>query len=244
VSRASHNFLNTVLPVSVRTLLRRGAVALIPSMRHLDMPFRLAALARNGFSPRVIFDIGAARGDWSRLAARVWPEARLFAFEPNRREEAALRRLTAELPCFEHRIVFLGAQSRTVRYSDSGHQTSVLAGEGDQVAEMRTLDGLIAEERLPAPDLLKLDVQGYELEVLRGGERALAGAEASLLEVSFLPFLPGMPLAAEVISFMESRGLSLYDVVGILRRPSDDALLQMDLLFLRSDHPLRRPGDT
>jgi FkbM family methyltransferase len=243
MSRAIHNLLNTVLPSSVRTGLRRGAIATIPSMRHLDMQFRLAVLARNGFDPGVIYDIGAAYGEWSMMAAKLWPRAKLVAFEPNAREREALEETKRQLPQFDFRLCFLGSTRGTVRYSDSGTQTSALAGAGNQTAEMLVLDELVASGQIPAPDFMKLDVQGFELEVLRGGERALAGAQGALLEVSFVPFLPNMPLLADVVSFMDQRGFACYDVMGIFRRRSDDALVQMDLMFLKKDHPLRRSGD-
>jgi uncharacterized membrane-anchored protein YjiN (DUF445 family) len=62
--------------------------------------------------------------------------------------------------------------------------------------------------------------------------------------VSYFRFDPGTPLVDEVIAFMKERGFQWYDVMGILRRPSDDALAQMDLLFVRADHPLRAAFDT
>jgi FkbM family methyltransferase len=240
MSRAVHNILNRTLPVGVRDLLRNAAVLGIPSMRHLDMPFRLKALARNGIAPRVVYDIGAASGSWARLASSVWPEARVVGFEPNERERASLERTRSELRNFEYRLCFLGPERKTVRYSDHGTQTSILAGSGEKGAEMLVLDELVRDGGLPPPDFLKLDVQGYELEVLRGGEAALQQADVVMLEVSFMPFFENMPLVSDVVRFMEERRFAWYDVAGIYRRGADDALLQMDAVFLKRDHPLRR----
>lgn len=242
MSRAVHSLVNTVLPMPVRIVLRRSAVATIPSMRHLGMQFRLAAMARNGFYPRVIFDIGAAVGEWSRMAARLWPAASLFAFEPNARHRTALDVVKADLNRFNYRLCFLGPEHRQIQYTDAGDQTSVLAGAGDQTAEMVALDDLIAAGEIPTPDFMKLDVQGYELEVLKSGERALAACQGALLEVTTIPFFDAMPLIGDVVRYMGERGFLWYDIMGALRRPSDDALVQMDVLFLRADHPLRRPA--
>jgi FkbM family methyltransferase len=240
MSRAVYRLLNTALPVGVRTALRRGAIASIPSMRHLDMPFRLKTLAQNGFQPRVIFDIGAASGDWARLAAGIWPSARIHGFEPNQRERASLERTKRELPAFDFTLCFLGSEPKRVQYDDQGTSTSVLNGAGTQTAEMRVLDELVRSGAAPRPEFLKLDVQGYELEVLRGGEEALAGARGALLEVSFTEFASGVPLVAEVVAFMAQRGFVWYDAMGIYRSLEDDALLQMDAMFLRREDPLRR----
>ena len=238
----THNFLNRVLPMSLRQGLRRLAIMGIPTMRHLDMPVRLAHLARLGFDPRVIVDIGAASGEWARLAAKVWPRSRIIGFEPNSRERAALERTKAELPAFDYRLCFLGPTRGTVNYEDKGTQTSLYYEAenrgGAQQSAMCVLDELIESGDVPMPDLMKLDVQGYELEVLRGAERAMTGAQGILLEVSWCRFTPGLPLVADVVAFMSARGFVWYDVMGILRRPADDALWQMDVLFLRAGHSL------
>src|SRR5690242_19187214 len=92
------HILNRILPMGLRSMLRRAALSCIPSMRHLDMPRRLAHLKAVGFSPRVIFDVGAATGEWARLAARVWPDARIVGFEPNASNAADLERCRRELP--------------------------------------------------------------------------------------------------------------------------------------------------
>ncbi len=204
---------------------------------------RLRHMARLGFSPRVVLDVGAARGEWSRLAASIWPQATIIGIEPNEREVPLLERAKAELPRFDYWRGFLGRQSRTVQYADKNTQTSVLDADsnqsGQQSADMMRLDDLLAQRQWPMPDFIKLDVQGYELEVLSGGEKAMAGCQAILTEVSFYRFFGQVPTADEVIEFLKARGFAWYDVMGIMRRGSDDALAQMDFMFLKTDHPLR-----
>ncbi len=87
--------------------------------------------------------------------------------------------------------------------------------------------------------LLKVDVQGYELEVLRGGTRTLALAEVVLLEVSLLEYNQGAPLMPEVVAFMASAGFVPYDVCGQFRRETDNALCQIDIMFVRRESALR-----
>jgi hypothetical protein len=99
-----------------------------------------------------------------------------------------------------------------------------------------TLDKLVNPEARPV-DFLKLDVQGYELEVLRGGTACLQAATGVLMEVSFLPINAGCPLVAEVVSFMDKRAFRLIDFCSQTRR-TDGVLWQSDLLFLRADCPI------
>lgn len=247
---SSHtHILNQILPLRLRTVLRRAALRCIPSMRHLDMGRRLAHLRELGFSPRVIFDVGAATGDWARLAASIWPHAQVIGFEPNASNAPDLERCRAELPHFDFRTCFLGPERRAVEYRDRATQTSIYDLDGFVAAnagtparaEMEVIDELVGRGELPPPDLIKIDVQGFELDVLRGAERVLAGdCQAVLAEVNFYKSHPNIPTVDEVIAFLRERGFVWYDTCGLLRRPLDDALWQMDLLFVRSDHELRR----
>ena len=235
------HILNRLLPRSVTTILRQCAVATIPSMRHLDMPKRLQHLSTLGIQPKVIFDVGAAQGEWARLAASIWPEARIIGFEPNRVNLRHLEQTRSDLPKFEYVPCFLGTQCQSIQYEYKGNQTSLYdataGGDHQNTAEMCVLNELLAQGRIPSPEFLKLDVQGYELEVLRGGTKAMSTCEAILLEVSFDRDHPQIPIVHEVIEFMTARSFRWFDVMGILRHPKDDTLWQMDLLFLKSTHP-------
>ncbi|MEM9065848.1 MAG: FkbM family methyltransferase [Planctomycetota bacterium] len=253
--RTSHRVLNKLLPVQAKMLLKRGAISVIPSMRHLDEPSRLFALMRAGLRPAVVYDIGSAHGAWARLARSVWPAAQIVGFEPNLRERESLERTAAEIGNYEFHFCFLGSERGEIEYTDQGTQTSALrphdagsfmpAGVASRRGDRATspvlvIDELIEEGKAPAPSFLKLDVQGYELEVLKGAERAMAGADGLLLEISLIDFLDaGMPLLGDVIRFMGERGFVVYDIVSEIRRVSDDALLQLDAIFLPSNSPLR-----
>ena len=243
MARTLHNVLNTVLPMGMRERLRESAKAFIPSLRHLDMPARLYHLAAQGLRPGVVYDVGAASGEWARLAHQVWPQARIIGFEPNKREKESLERTKREVPGFDYRLCFLGRESKTVEYHDNDTRTSLMhqAAEGPKTTSMMcVLDELIANGDIPAPDFMKLDVQGFELEVLAGATKAIEGCRAMMLEVSFVPFTPTFPQAAEIIHWMKQRGFEWADVLGILRGPRDDMLWQMDALFLRANDPLRK----
>jgi len=242
ITRTVHNLLNRSIPRGLRESLRHLAISTIPSMRHLDMWTRLRQLAEVGFSPKVIYDIGASQGLWARSAMGVWPSAQVVGFEPNLSRVESLNRLAAERSQFRFYTCFLGAKEQMVQYSDQGDQTSLfLAGsESASTAPMRLLDSLVVENRLPSPDFVKLDVQGAELEVLTGGLKTVEHSEVILAEASLYRLREDMPTAFELWSWLDSKGFALYDVVSVLRREKDDALVQMDLLFLKRTSPLYR----
>jgi hypothetical protein len=87
-------------------------------------------------------------------------------------------------------------------------------------------------DRLPGPRLLKIDVQGFELEVLRGAGESLALVDQVFVECSFVELYDGQPLADEVICFLKARGLRLVGVHG-LATSADGSPLQADFLFAR-----------
>jgi len=104
---------------------------------------------------------------------------------------------------------------------------------------MKTLDSVVARRKMPGPILLKADVQGYELEVLRGANETLRNTEVILLEVSTLPYNIGAPLFSDVVAFVADRRFLIYDFCHLHRRQSDDTAFQVDVLFAREDSALR-----
>ena len=104
---------------------------------------------------------------------------------------------------------------------------------------MMRLDNIEDVRALPDPIFLKLDVQGYELKVLKGAGDTLARSAEVVMEVALLPYNKGAPLMPEVVSFMDQQGFTPYDICGQLRRVSDRALFQVDMIFVRKTSVLR-----
>lgn len=207
----------------------------------------LRLLRARGFVPRRVVDGGACVGDWTRLVRSVFPDAEVLMIEPQQRHLATLKRFCERhAPKVEVAGALVGPDDRDgvpfVVLDDAaglGTGSSVLA-ENSAVARhvvtlpMVRLDTLLDRLGKGQPDLIKLDVQGYELEVLKGAPRALRGAEFVLLEVSLAQYNAGSPLLAEVLAWMEASGFRVADVFDLSRRP-DGTLLQADLLFVNRD---------
>ena len=105
--------------------------------------------------------------------------------------------------------------------------------EIDQIdVTISTLDDSLAEIDLGERVLLKADVQGYELEVLKGAPLTLRTVRWVYLELSFVQLYEGQPLAAEVISYLDDRGFLVDDLVHVTR--SEGRAVQADLLFSRA----------
>ena len=206
----------------------------------------LQSVKENGFVPQTIVDIGAHVGDWSRLASQIFPMAKFFMIEGNPDHDAALKDSVHQIgQNSEYAISLLGPEERsatTFCKLDTG--SSVLPEltsfqRTEVTLPMSTLDGFMSGRECRLPILLKLDVQGFELEVLRGAVDVLARSELVIMETSLIPYNENAPLLAEVVRFMAQRDFVVFDFCGQLRRETDHALFQTDVVFVREDSSLR-----
>ena len=208
------------------------------------MWWSLENLRRCGFRPKNVIDIGAFRGEWTERTRAIWPEAKYLMIEPQPNRQDRLRSMCNESVSLES-VVLGSVESEAVPFHmDDLGGSSVLEQLQDKCAAteslpMKTLDKVVAERKLVGPILLKADVQGYELEVLRGANGTLRQVEIILLEVSMLPYNIGAPLFADVVHFMTERRFLVYDICDLHRRQSDEAAFQVDMLFAREDSMLR-----
>jgi FkbM family methyltransferase len=204
---------------------------------------RLKAL---GFNPKSIIDVGAYEGYWTEEMIQLFPEANFFMAEAQSSKEAYLKKTIARHPGkVSYSISLLGAKDGDkVIFNEYETASSVLAEHFETNAAksektIQTLDNLLSLHKIAPPEFIKLDTQGYELEVLKGSSKALTTATIVLMEVSFIDIYVNVPLVKSSIDFMEERGFVVYDIGSIIRRPLDKALYQADLIFARKDSSFR-----
>ncbi len=208
------------------------------------MWWSLENLRRCGFRPASVIDAGAFVGDWTRRTRAIWPEAKYLMIEPQPNKQERLRGMCNESISLEQVLLGSVEQKAVPFHMDDLGGSSVLEQFQDKCPltdplAMKTLDSVVAKRKLAGPILLKADVQGYEVEVLRGAKEVLPKVEVILLELSLLPYNIGAPLFAEVIAFLAERRFLVYDLCWVHRRQSDEAAFQLDVLFAREDSPLR-----
>jgi FkbM family methyltransferase len=216
------------------------------SVHEFDHTFeRLAWMRDQGFKPSEIFDIGASNGRWTRKCVKVFPEARYFCVDPLEENQEGLSILKAEQTRFDFWQGCLGPKPGTAILNMDGSGSSILPGHKgnpygvQKDVPVETLDNLISMGICRQPDLIKIDVQGYELEVFKGAPQALSNSQAVISETSFVSFQKGMPMLHEVIGELAEYGYVLYDILSLKLRPLDGTAGQSDLLFLKADHVLR-----
>jgi FkbM family methyltransferase len=204
----------------------------------------LAHLKYLGFDPKYCLDIGAYNGYWTEDFKKIFPQCSVLMIEGQLEKEPILAAVKTRFTDVGYEISLLGAKEELVSFNIYETASSVLTEHNvtNAKVEQRKLQPLdsVTEKRLFKPDFIKIDTQGFELEILKGGDKTLASAQFVLLEVSFLDIYVNCPLAADVISYMNNKGFVIYDICTLMKRPLDKTLYQADFLFVRSDSDFRK----
>lgn len=203
----------------------------------------LQNLRRKGFNPGSVVDVGAYEGHWALDFLEVFPSSRILMVEAQRRKEVSLKKISSDFPSVAYAIDLLASTDGEQKYffenETSSHILKPSEASADTVLlKTKTLDTLLKEKQFPLPDFLKLDVQGYEREILEGAETSLQHATVCLLELSLLNIGGDTPLLAEMIAYMDRKGFQAYDISQFIRRPYDKALYQIDMFFVKKNSRL------
>lgn len=198
----------------------------------------LWCLGQRGFRPRLAIDIGAYHGEWTQMFKRLYTGCAVIMIEAQEAKADILGKICDGYQGdVGYRIALLGPSSGVAtRFVEMETGSSVFEENSPYQRQATakntlTLDDLLGELAQQV-DMLKLDVQGYELEVLKGCTQSLRSAKAVLMEASLIPINAGCPLIGDVMAFMGRAGFRLADFCSQIRR-ADGALWQTDLLFLR-----------
>ncbi len=202
----------------------------------------LGALKGQGFAPVTVFDVGVGFGTFGLY--QLFPNAFYHLIEPTPESQPHLQRIARSLACQIHPLALGdrdGEAKFEIRADIQGSTLLEEVGERDvlrfETVPMQRFDTLFP--RVEGPALAKIDVQGAEMMVLRGMTGRLAELEAVIVETSTIATVKGGAEVADVVSFMREHGFVVADVLGLKRRPLDDATAQLDLLFVPEQSRLR-----
>ena len=220
---------------------------------HPHLPDR-GPLARRGkilreWGVSVVLDIGAATGLYAAELRRVGYTGRIVSFEPLSDAFAELAAAAQDDPGWDCRRLALGAEDGSAEINVSGTRDSssfLEMGErhvrgapgsryvGTEMVEVARLDSIWDDIVRPGDRaMLKLDVQGFELEALRGAERSLGDTVAVQAELSLVPVYEHGPLYQEVIAHLEARGFRLAGLEPGFEDLRTGEVLQADGTFVR-----------
>jgi FkbM family methyltransferase len=198
----------------------------------------LHAVAGLGLAPDVIVDIGADSGGWTQMALSAFPAARIVMIEARPECEPQLARVRAAAPArVGYELALLGDHcAPEIPFFVAGTGSSLYV-ENTSFPQRRitlpmtTLDAVMAKHAPSGEVFLKLDVQGAELDIIKGAPRTLERTSLILLEASLVEYNQGAPRLAETVAFMRERDYLLFDIWDLRR--IGPVLAQVDLVFAR-----------
>jgi len=208
-----------------------------------SLHWSLQNLKKKNFYPATVVDIGAYEGYWTRDLLEVFPSARVLMVEAQKNKAPFLEKIKQEHPGTDYAISLLSSADGDDKYFCENETASHIRAMPVEdlpgyIIQTRTLDSLLQEKHFALPDLLKLDVQGHEMEVLKGASAALSHTNICLLEVTLLDLGEEYPLLLDMLNFMDAKGFQAYDISQFMRRPFDNTLFQIDMFFVKKNSPL------
>ena len=197
--------------------------------------------------PIAILDVGAHTGQFYSWAKNVWPNSIIWMIEANEVHESVLQSIT-ENNNDNYFIATLGDKERDVKFYTRSDKPQTEGASYYKESNYWDIPHLVMEipKKLQTLDelfeggsefqLVKLDTQGSELDILRGGENLCKKADVIILEVSYVEYNEGAPLAEEAIEFMKDYGYSNYIEIGehySMEPQWKDRIVQKDLCFYK-----------
>jgi FkbM family methyltransferase len=177
------------------------------------------------FTPRVIYDIGACVLHWTDCAKRVWGDAEYIAFEAMPAseflyQEAGIKYNIGLLSDQDGREISFYENTENPGGNSYYRENSEFSPAADQLypESMRrmlitcTLDSMVSQRGFPSPDLIKITVQGAELDVLHGATKILKSVNHVIMKLQVVEYNKGAPLRDQVILYMHQQG---FDCLGI-----------------------------
>lgn len=193
-----------------------------------------------GFEPNTVIDVGAALGTFDLYAA--FPKTKHFLIEPVAENEPYLDKICQQLANAEYIIAAATKEQKVVTLTVSPQliHSSILDDSVPNApsADTRTVPGITLDQvcidkKLKPPYLLKIDVDGNEIEVINGAIEVLKSTEYVIIEVSLFN------QAYEIINLMKQQGFVPYDIVDMAYRPLDNVFWQCDMAFVKGQGQFR-----
>lgn len=197
-----------------------------------------------GYEPSVIFDIGASNGMWSNQISTVYPDAQYYLFEPLVEHfddyKSGMDSVLTSHPNFTFHQCALGEKSGEIQMNafanKFGSTALELSYENPDIVKvpvkMWALDDVITELSLPSPQVIKMDTQGCELSILKGGSTLLNNVDVLLLESwLYRGYGENTPLLNELVEWLLPYNFRLWDITGSFRNP-DGVLASIDCVFI------------
>lgn len=211
-SMSKPNWTNRLAELGNQRLLPREMVAHIHAMKKASI------------EPKVIYDIGSCVLHWTSEAKQVWPQAKYFGFEAMQEVKSlydttkvfedyhlgVLSDVDGKEVTFYQNTEHPGGNSYYKENEEVNPEAPLFFNDSHATKRItRTLDSIVEEKNLPYPDLIKIDVQGAELDIFKGAQKTLEHCNYILAELQSVEYNKGAPHKDEIITYLETKGFKL-----------------------------------
>lgn len=206
------NFLKKILNLCKSKIWLKGMLSGIYAT------IELKELIKGIKTPETIIDIGSNKGQFILLIEKIYPNKNIYSFEPIKEMINKQKKFFA----YKNNIIFhnvaLGSSTTLKEFlitarMDSSSFLKIVSDKNksknydiveNRNIQINTLDDLLVNEKISHPVLIKIDVQGYELEVLRGANNLLKKTDYLLLEVSKNEMYQNQPIEKVIVEYLKN----------------------------------------
>jgi len=187
----------------------------------------LKKLKNEGIEPKVIYDIGSCVLQWTNEAKNIWTDSKYILFDAFEPAEFLYEG-------YDYHIGVLSDSVKTVKW----WQNDMMPGGNSYYREIdatgfftddmhmtkttRTLDEVVKERGFPSPDFIKIDVQGCEVDILKGATETLKSVKNLVVELQHMEYNKGAPQVQETLPFIESLGFKCIAPMFAYNGPDAD----------------------
>ena len=190
-------------------------------------------LKEMGFNPKNTLDIGASDGSWCKQFNKIFEDTKIFSIEGNPYLEENLKKNNPN-----YKIALLGNETSIKKFfinnvSDQCHGASVYKETTEYYNNCKELElQMVKLDDINNTDYdyIKIDVQGAELDIIKGGLKTILDCSFLQLELSVLEFNYNAPLSSQIISYLYNIDFYIYDICGHFYW--NNRLNQFDVIFI------------
>jgi len=194
------------------------------------------------FEPKSILDIGANVGQFYNEIKNIFPNSYYYLVEGSESCEVVLETFNVDysiclLSDSEKEVDLYIRKNEPICTGNSIYRENTSFYDDDQIIvekkQTKTLSNLLNNQTF---DLIKIDVQGSEIDIINGGLDIIKEAKGILMEVSLMEYNQNAPTKEFVYEYMDNLGFKPVELIGNINHPLTYELIQQDILFLNKKY--------
>ena len=202
----------------------------------------ILSLLKEKINPEYILDIGCGHGEWFLKCINFFPNSKYLLFDGNKLNEDKLAILKKKYINITYKICLLSNSIKQLKFFNMGYGSSIYEEKTNFSRKIEYIKSSTLENELSSlnitssNNIIKLDVQGSEIEIIEGLGKNISNFEIIILETSVKEYNKGAPLFIDVINFMDKKNYSLYDICDLKRLGFERSfLIQLDAVFIKKN---------